>query len=96
LPPSADVAQLRLLSLAVDDALARDDLDEAFALLDRRQECLAALDRAGVTLEGEELRELVALNDRLASRLRAGQGRLADAGRVQAQTARAVRAYAGR
>lgn len=91
MPPEA--GRLRLLSLALDDALAREDLDEAFLLLNQREECIAAMQAAGVTLPADELKELVALNDRLTHRLRAGQSRMAEAAREQARAVQAVKAY---
>lgn len=93
MPPEATVGRLRLLSLTLDDALAREDLDEAFLLLTQREECIAGMHEAGITIPDDELKELVALNDRLARRLRAGQSRMAEAAREQAKAVQAVRAY---
>lgn len=93
MPPEATVGHLRLLSLALDDALAREDLDEAFSLLDQREQCIAGLKAAGITMASQELAELVALNDRLARRLRAGQSRMAETAREQAKAVQAARAY---
>lgn len=93
MPPKATVAHLRLLSLALDDALAREDLDEAFTLLDQREQCIAALKDDGITIETQELAELMALNERLARRLRAGQTRMAETARAQAKAVQAAKAY---
>lgn len=96
MPPEANATRLRLLSLALDDALAREDLDEAFSLLAQREECINAMHQAGVTLPADELKELVALNERLAHRLRAGQSRMANTAREQAKAVQAVKAYSSR
>ncbi|MGV3613718.1 MAG: hypothetical protein ACO1SV_00165 [Fimbriimonas sp.] len=96
MPPEASIDRLRLLSLAIDDAISRDDLDETFALLERREQCIAELHGAGVSIAAEELRELVAMNDRLAIRLRAGQSRMADDARVTVKAVQAAKAYSSR
>lgn len=91
--PNASVERLRLLSLALDEALSRDDLDEAFALLSSRDECIAAMQRDQVVIPPAELRELVALNDRLTVRLRASQSHVVDTLRTRAKASQVARAY---
>ncbi len=88
------IGQMRLLNLAVEEAIAREDFDEICGLLARRDEVLAALEARGEPITSEQFRELVDTNDHLARRLRAAQSRLAEAARTQAQVAKVAKAYA--
>lgn len=52
--PEALAEQMLLLTLAADQALTREDWDEARALMDRREAILTRLEQVELTPEAEE------------------------------------------
>jgi arsenate reductase-like glutaredoxin family protein len=90
---SADLARLKLLSLAIDDAIGREEMEEVTTLLNERERAIRDLSAMGIAIPAEEIENLLRQNEHLARRLRAAQNQLANVGRANLQVARAFRAY---
>lgn len=85
--------KLHLLSLAVEQALSREDLAEVQALLSQRELYIEQIEREGLTLSDEELAIVTEVDQRIVRTMRRRQGELADDLRSQVNSPKAARAY---
>lgn len=93
MPHSPAASKLRLIGMAVEEALNNEKFEELFALLSERQILIDNMIQDGLTLDPAEIADIQAQNDHLSRRMRAAQSDLANTARVGALTVKAVRAY---
>lgn len=93
MPLSPEVSRLKLLGLAVEEALSEEKFDELFALLSERDACIAQMVANGQTLSPEETEVVRIQNEHLARRMRAAQSVVAQTARISVQAAKAAKAY---